>query len=65
MSQDLLTQLAEYGTYCEERQGSVSADDILGNVVPLPAMTSGPNHRRMNAETTMEYFKIRPEFEMI
>jgi len=40
MSPDLLTQLAEYGTYCEERQGSVSADDILGNVVPLPAMTS-------------------------
>jgi hypothetical protein len=37
MSPDLLTQLAEYGTYCEERQGSVDANDVFGSVVPMPA----------------------------
>jgi len=36
MSQDLLTQLAEYGNYCDEQQGSVSADDVIDVVVPLP-----------------------------
>jgi hypothetical protein len=39
MSQDLLTQLAEYGMYCEERQGSVSPDDVIDAVVPLPMPT--------------------------
>jgi hypothetical protein len=28
MSQDLLTQLADYGEYCEQRQGSVAVDEI-------------------------------------
>jgi hypothetical protein len=28
MSKDLLTQLADYGDYCEQRQGSVALDDI-------------------------------------
>lgn len=37
MTQDLLTQLAEYGRYCEERQGLVDADDVFGSVVPMPA----------------------------
>jgi hypothetical protein len=36
MSQDLLTQLAEYGAYCEERQGTVDATDVIGSVVPVP-----------------------------
>jgi hypothetical protein len=36
MSQDLLTQLAEYGAYCDERQGSMSADDVIDVIVPLP-----------------------------
>ena len=29
MSQDLLTQLAEYGEFCEERQWSVTADEVF------------------------------------
>jgi len=37
MSQDLLTQLAEYGAYCDERQGKVDASDVIGPVVPIPA----------------------------
>jgi hypothetical protein len=37
MSQDLLTQLAEYGRHCEERQGSVDANDVFGPVVAMPA----------------------------
>jgi hypothetical protein len=28
MSKDLLTQLADYGDYCEHLQGSVALDDI-------------------------------------
>lgn len=36
MSNNLLTQLAEYGTYCDERQGTVTADDITDAVMPLP-----------------------------
>ena len=39
MSQDLLTQLAEYGAYCDDRQGSVSADDVIDTIVPLPMPT--------------------------
>jgi hypothetical protein len=46
MSQDLLTQLAEYGTYCEERQGSVSADDVIDVIVPLPMPTHPTAPRR-------------------
>ncbi len=42
MSQDLLTQLAAYGTYCDERQGPVLADDTI---VPLP-MPIPPTPRR-------------------
>jgi hypothetical protein len=37
MSQDLLTQLAEYGTYCDELQGPVSSDDAIGAPVPILA----------------------------
>lgn len=37
MSQDLLTQLAEYGTYCDERQGVVTSDDAIGAPVPILA----------------------------
>ncbi len=40
MSQDLLTQLAEYGAYCEERQGTVDATDVIGPVVPIPTSVS-------------------------
>ena len=40
MSTDLLTQLAEYGTDHEDRQPTVSADDILGVVVPIPVRTT-------------------------
>jgi hypothetical protein len=40
MSQDLLTQLAEYGAYCEERQGTVDATDVIGHVVPVPTPVS-------------------------
>jgi len=39
MTDDLLTQLADYGTYCDERQGAVSADDVTETVMPLPAPT--------------------------
>jgi hypothetical protein len=46
MSQDLLTQLAEYGTYCDERQGSVSADDVIDVIVPLPMPTPPTAPRR-------------------
>ena len=46
MSQDLLTQLAEYGTYCDERQGSVSADDVIDAIVPLPMPTPPTAPRR-------------------
>ena len=46
MSQDLLTQLAEYGTYCDERQGSVSADDVIDTIVPLPMPTHSTAPRR-------------------
>lgn len=46
MSQDLLTQLAEYGAYCDERQGSVSADDVIDTIVPLPMPTPPTAPRR-------------------
>jgi hypothetical protein len=39
MTNDLLTQLAEYGTYCNERQGAVSANDVTDAVMPLPMST--------------------------
>jgi hypothetical protein len=45
MTQDLLTQLAEYGTYCNERQGTVSADDVTDAVMPLPMPTQPPRPR--------------------
>jgi len=46
MSHDLLTQLAEYGTYCDERQGTVAADDVIDAVMPLPMPTqpTRPRH---------------------
>ena len=46
MSHDLLTQLAEYGTYCDERQGTVTADDVTDAVMPLPMPTqpTRPRH---------------------
>ena len=46
MSHDLLTQLSEYGTYCDERQGTVTADDITDAVIPLPMPTqpTRPRH---------------------
>ena len=40
MSQDLLTQLAEYGAYCDDRQGSVSADDVIDT--ELQIITGNP-----------------------
>ncbi len=46
MSQDLLTQLAEYGAYCDERQTSVSADDVIDAVVPLPMPAPPATPRR-------------------
>jgi hypothetical protein len=46
MSHDLLTQLAEYGTYCDERQGSVTADDVIDVIVPLPMPTPPTAPRR-------------------
>jgi len=42
MSQDLLTQLAEYGAYCNERQEPVSAEDVIDAIVPLPMPTPTP-----------------------
>jgi len=46
MTQDLLTQLAEYGMYCNLRQGTVSADDVTDAVMPLPTPTqpTRPRH---------------------
>ena len=46
MTQDLLTQLAEYGTYCDERQGAVSADDVTDAVTPLPMPTQPTRPRQ-------------------
>jgi hypothetical protein len=33
MSQDLFTQLAEYGEFCEEQQWSITADEVFDDVV--------------------------------
>lgn len=46
MKTDLLTQLAEYGTDHEERHQAVTADEILGAVVPLPVRATRPVSRR-------------------
>ena len=48
MSQDLLTQRADYGTDGEERQGSVTADDAIGTVVPAQVLvrSAPPRPRR-------------------
>lgn len=40
MNNGLLTQLADYGSDHEERQRAVTADEIVGSVVPLPIRTS-------------------------
>ncbi len=49
MSQDLLTQLAEYGEFCEEQQWSVTADevfdDLVGGVTPLLVASKGTRPR--------------------
>jgi hypothetical protein len=37
MSQDLLAQLAEYGTYCDELQGAATSDNAIGAPVPILA----------------------------
>lgn len=46
MSNDLLTQLSDYGAIHEERQSAITADEILGAVVPLPVHTNQPRRQR-------------------
>jgi hypothetical protein len=50
MSQNLLTQLAEYGEFCEDRQWSVTADEVFDelvvHVVPQMASVEPTRHNR-------------------
>ena len=73
MMSDLLTQLADYGEYCEERQGSVAVDEIKRIVTPdqsgsqaasvdtaIQAVEAEPAERPVD-DLMVDYLQQRPD----